>query len=122
MQAKPSINIKNSIDYGHFDYSERGVRGNGGEVQPFHGTCGCPPCQAGRQVFERVDGQPRGMPTAQHQSANLADAARQRYAGLFTNQPQGVLQARGRDAHRKASRTQTGEQNRLITIVPLNPT
>ena len=36
--AKPSINIKNSIDNGSFDYSERSVRGYGGDVLPFHGT------------------------------------------------------------------------------------
>ena len=36
--AKPSINIKNSIDNGNFDYSERSVRGYGGDVLPFHGT------------------------------------------------------------------------------------
>ena len=64
LQAKPSINIKNSIDNGSFDYSERGVRGNGGEVQPFHGTDGCHPRQVGRQVYEQVDGQPRSLPTA----------------------------------------------------------
>ncbi len=34
---------------------------------------------------ERVDGQPRSLPTTQHQSANLADAARQRHAGLFAD-------------------------------------
>ena len=63
---------------------------------------------------ERVDGQPRGVPTTQYQSANLADAARQRHVGLFANQPQGVLQAGGRNAHRQTCRTQTGGQSRLI--------
>ena len=33
MRPKPSINIKNSIDNGSIDFSERGVWGNGGEVQ-----------------------------------------------------------------------------------------
>ena len=40
LRPKPSINIKISIDNGSFDYSERCVRGNGCEVQPFHGTGG----------------------------------------------------------------------------------
>ena len=65
----------------------------------------------------------KGVPTTQHQSANLADAARQRHAGLFANQSQGVLQAGGRNANRKACRTQPDKQSRLIIIlyVPLNP-
>lgn len=85
LRPKPSINIKISIDNGSFDYSERCVRGNGCEVQPFHGTDGCPPCQARQQVIKPLDGQPRGLPTTQHQSAYLVDTTRQRHAGLFAD-------------------------------------
>lgn len=34
---------------------------------------------------ERVDGQPRSVQTAQHQSAHFADATRQRHADLFAD-------------------------------------
>lgn len=39
LHPKPSINIKNSINNGSIDFSERSVRGNGGEVQPFLRLC-----------------------------------------------------------------------------------
>ena len=39
--------------------------------------------------------------------AHLADAARQRHAGLFADKPQGVLPTGGCDAHRQASGEQT---------------
>ena len=55
------------------------------EVQPFRGTCGCPPCQAGRQVIKPLDGQPGSLPAVEHQSAHVADATRQRHAGLFAD-------------------------------------
>ena len=74
-----------------------------------------------KQGGKSLNGQPRGVPTVQRQSANLADTARQRHAGLFANQPQSVLQAGGCDAHRQTRRTQAGRQSRLIMIVPLNP-
>ncbi len=46
---------------------------------------GCPPCQAGRQVIKPLDGQPGSLPAVEHQSAHVADATRQRHAGLFAD-------------------------------------
>ena len=77
------------------------------EMAAFHGTCGCHPYQAGRQVIKPMAGQPRCLPAVEHQSAHLAYAAGQRYAGLFADKPQGVLQTGGCDAYRQACGEQT---------------
>ena len=54
------------------------------------------------ETAQPLDGQPRGLPTVAHQSANLTDAPRQRYAGLLADRAQDFLQAGGRAVHRPA--------------------
>ena len=40
---------------------------------------------AKRQVIKPLDGQPGSLPAVEHQSAHVADATRQRHAGLFAD-------------------------------------
>lgn len=61
----------------------------------------------GGKTAQPLDGQPRSLPTVAHQSANFADAPRQRYAGLLADRAQDFLQAGGCAAHRPARGGQT---------------